>query len=101
MTALVCVRSHRNLRGGTFKASSFSLEPGTMIYLFKVYVLVVVVVFGTMLALFLAAAVVAAAFEALRADTKAALTLWHTRSTEPFSVWRHLKTKKVVNGGAS
>lgn len=71
-----------------------------MIYLFKVYALVIVLVFGPALTLFLAAAFAGAVFQALRKGVKSGLA-WHTKVAEPFSVPRHLKNKKVLHGGAA
>ncbi len=72
-----------------------------MIYLFKVYVLVIVLVFASVLILFLAAAIAAVVFQALRGGVKSGLAPWHARAGEPVSAFRHLKSKNALHGGAA
>ena len=72
-----------------------------MIYLFTVYFLVIVFVFGSVFTLSLTAAMAAALFKALRSAVVSTLALWHTEAYEPFSVSKHLKSRKVLHGGAA
>lgn len=71
-----------------------------MIYLFEVYVLVIVLVFGSASILFLTAATAVAVFKALRSAAMSILPFWQNQVEEPFSVSRHLKSRNVLDGGA-
>lgn len=68
-----------------------------MIYLFKVYVLVIVLVFAPVLTLFLLATITATLLRALRKAAEFTLALWHNNPGESFSVPQHLKSKKVLS----
>ncbi len=70
-----------------------------MIYLFKVYLLVTAVIFGAAFILLLIGASVTLGFRAFLQIYNFLLTPY--RTAEPFSVLRHLKSKKVVHEGAA
>ena len=72
-----------------------------MIYLFKVYILVIVLVLGPVLTLFLLIRAAAALLGALRMAAVSAVLLWLNSSGESFSVSQHLKSKKALHEGAT